>query len=205
MEMSVSNPRAHAKNPIPAPTVTVRSEFPTLSRSRQQQSLTCLVTIEVVDGQWRPDPEDIRGQPEAQPTLTPETYSPPKQPQRRPPPDIPRESPEVLQRVTNELHAKVDNWHGLDFARFGRLLLYGTVRVGKDRQSWQDLDCYLFSEMLICIKEKKISSQQPWDSPNPASTRSNKCTLKGSILIRKHLKQVETIPGKSGRIENLRK
>lgn len=117
MEMSVSSPRMNAKNPIPPPTVTVRSEFPTLSRSRQQQSLTCLITVEVCDGKWQPDPEDIRGPPTAPPSVVPESYAQPKQPQRRPPSDIPRESPEVLQRVTDELHAKVENWHGLDFAR----------------------------------------------------------------------------------------
>ena len=48
METSLSSPRGLLKSPIPAPTVTVRSEFPTLSRSRQQQSLTCLITVEVV-------------------------------------------------------------------------------------------------------------------------------------------------------------
>ena len=62
MEASLS-PRGMVKSPIPPPTVTVRSEFPTLSRSRQQQSLTCLVTVEVVEGKWRPDPEDVRGVP----------------------------------------------------------------------------------------------------------------------------------------------
>ena len=55
METSLSSPRGLLKSPIPAPTVTVRSEFPTLSRSRQQQSLTCLVTVEVVEGKWRPE------------------------------------------------------------------------------------------------------------------------------------------------------
>ncbi|GAB7348693.1 hypothetical protein MBLNU459_g7437t1 [Dothideomycetes sp. NU459] len=193
METSIAGPRNNTKNPIPAPTVTVRSEFPTLSRSRQQQSLTCLVTVEVVDGKWRPDPEDIRTPPLA---FTPRIGESPCIPQMRTPEvprqlDFPRDPPEVIERVTADLRNKVDNWHGLDFARFGKLLLHGTVRVGKDRQSWQDLDCYLFTEMLICIKEKKAPVQQQWQSTPDSPRVRTKCTLKGSILIKRHLKQVQ--------------
>ena len=65
--------------------------------------------------------------------------------------------------------------------------LYGSIKVGKDRQTWQELECYLFSEMLICVKEKKIAGQADWDD---SETRTKKCTLKGSILIKKHLKHV---------------
>lgn len=195
MEMSVNSPRPNCKNPIPPPIVTVRSEFPTLSRSRQPQSLTCLVTVEVVDGKWRPDPEDIRGPPPGPTPQLPEEMLSPKPSLRSRGIDFPRDPPEVLQRVTEELHAKVDNWHGLDFARFGKLILHGGIRVGKDRHSWQDLDCYLFTEMLICVKERKSNASPYLDS---ASQRTGKtrCTLKGSILIRKHLKQVEVSQGK---------
>ncbi|KAF4553466.1 Hypothetical protein D9617_7g031940 [Elsinoe fawcettii] len=190
MEMSVSSPRPNCKNPIPPPSVTVRSEFPTLSRSRQPQSLTCLVTVEVVDGKWRPDPEDIRGPPPGPTPQLPEEMLSPKPSLRSRGIDFPRDPPEVLARVTEDLHNKVDNWHGLDFARFGKLILHGSIRVGKDRNSWQDLDCYLFTEMLICVKERKSNASPYLDS---ASQRTGKtrCTLKGSILIRKHLKQVE--------------
>jgi len=119
MEMSVSSPRITAKNPIPPPTVTVRSEFPTINRSRAPQSITCLVTVEVVDGNWTADPEDIRGPPAAHtPILPGEDFQSPKPSLRARGIDIPRERPEVLQRVTEELHNKVDNWHGLDFSRF---------------------------------------------------------------------------------------
>ncbi|KAF1994184.1 von Willebrand and RING finger domain-containing protein [Amniculicola lignicola CBS 123094] len=191
MEASLSSPRGMLKSPIPPPTVTVRSEFPTLNRSRQQQTLTCLVTIEVVEGKWRPDPEDLRGVPPMPPmsiASATESYNRSKSPART----NGYERPEVLDEITEDLHARVDNWHGLDFSRFGKLRLHGHVRVGKDRQSWQELECYLFSEMLICVKEKKNASQQ-WDSSD-ASARKPKCTLKGSILIKKHLNQVEHSP-----------
>jgi len=80
------------------------------------------------------------------------------------------------------------------FFRFGKLRLHGHVRVGKDRQSWQELECYLFSEMLICVKEKKVPQPSQWEGADPAN-RKGKCTLKGSILIKKHLNQVEHSPG----------
>ncbi|KAK6849463.1 hypothetical protein PG995_013296 [Apiospora arundinis] len=59
METTPGSPRTMTRNPIPPPTVTVRSEFPTINKSRQQQTLTCLVTVEVPDNKWRPDPEDL--------------------------------------------------------------------------------------------------------------------------------------------------
>lgn len=195
METSLSSPRGLLKSPIPPPTVTVRSEFPTLSRSRQQQSLTCLVTVEVVDGKWRPDPEDMRGAPPPLPSIASatESFGRNKSPVRNRAFDTPYQSAEELDEVTEDLHSRVDNWHGLDFSRFGKLRLHGHVRVGKDRQSWQELECYLFSEMLICVKEKKAAQQPQWDGTESAP-RKPKCTLKGSILIKKHLNQVEHSP-----------
>ncbi|EOA83440.1 hypothetical protein ACJQWK_00438 [Exserohilum turcicum] len=193
METSLSSPRGLLKSPIPAPTVTVRSEFPTLSRSRQQQSLTCLVTVEVVEGKWRPDPDDMRSAP-ALPSVASvaeSSYGRSKSPVHNRPSDPHYEPAEGLDEITEDLHARVDNWHGLDFSRFGKLRLHAHIRVGKDRQSWQELECYLFSDMLICVKEKK-SSQHHWDGSS--APRKTKCTLKGSILIKKHLNQVDHSP-----------
>ncbi|TKA81294.1 hypothetical protein B0A55_02862 [Friedmanniomyces simplex] len=201
METSVSNPRQTARNPIPPPTVTIRSEFPTLSKSRQQQSLTCLVTVEVVDGKWQPNADDLRWPPPVPPTIPEEAYEQPKsspamrRAEQTRAAETAHENLQVLGEVKEELYKRVDNWHGLDFARFGRLLLHGTVRVGKDKQAWQELECYLFTEMLICVKEKKAmpNASQQWDGPDGAKQKA-RCTLKGSILIKKHLKQVETVP-----------
>lgn len=57
--------------------------------------------------------------------------------------------------------------------------------------SWQELECYLFAEMLICVKEKKLPPQTApqWDDGG-APRKSTRCTLKGSILIKKHLNEV---------------
>ena len=87
----------------------------------------------------------------------------------------------------------------LKTSRFGKLRLHGAVRVGKDCQSWQELECYLFSDMLICVKEKKSSqqNQNQWDgTESEVEQRRPRCTLKGSILIKKHLKQVDAATGK---------
>lgn len=73
--------------------------------------------------------------------------------------------------------------------RFGKLRLYGTIKVGKDKVSWQELECYLFAEMLICVKEKRVAVAQQWDE-NGMPRKVTRCTLKGSILIKKHLNEV---------------
>ena len=209
METTLSSPRHMARNPIPPPTVTVRSEFPTLSKSRHQQSLTCLVTVEVVDGKWQPNPDDLRSPPPVPAIIPEEVYKPPKpqpkpQSTRQPKPtrqtqravDSVHEDMQALEEVKEELYRRCENWHGLDFQRFGTLTLYGNVRVGKDKQAWQELECYLFTEMLICVKAKKISpnASQQWDGPDRVKGKP-RVTLKGSILIKKHLKQVEVEPG----------
>ena len=187
------------KNPIPPPTVTVRAEFPTLERSRVQQTLTCLVTIEVPDIGWRADPIDLHLPPAAHsnnlyqerppsPTKTLPQVAPTELPAPR---FIPYESPEVLEAMTDSLRSRVENWHGLDFSRFGKLRLYGTIRVGKDKLQWQELECYLFAEMLICVKEKKGSNYDAERAERAErGERGTRCTLKGSILIKKHLEGV---------------
>jgi hypothetical protein len=86
---------------------------------------------------------------------------------------------------------------GFDFCRFGKLRLYGTLRVGKDRESWQELECYLFGEMLICVKEKKMMNGDANQFDDHGQKRkTTRCTLKGSILIKKHLREVEPVLGK---------
>jgi hypothetical protein len=120
METDLSSTRPAAmKNPIPPPIVTVRSEFPTLTRSRQQQSLTCLVTIEIPAGKWQPDPEDMQAPPPVPPLPQEDTYSPIKSPVNASNHTraLSSEPPEALEEITEELRTRVDNWHGLEFSR----------------------------------------------------------------------------------------
>jgi hypothetical protein len=119
METNLISPRASVtRNPIPPPSVSVRSEFPTLTRSRQQQTLTCLITIEVPDNKWRPDPDDLRTTPPIPTIRTEENYARPPSPAQSAPRFYPYESPEVLEEVTETLRVRVENWHGLDFSRY---------------------------------------------------------------------------------------
>ena len=199
METNISARNSMTKNPIPAPNVTIRSEFPTLTRSRVQQTLTCLITVEVPEGKWKPDPSDIRGvapvhhrQASVPAEETQANTGASNTPQLDHEPFVPYDSPEVLEDITEDLRLRVDNWHGLDFQRFGKLRLFNTIRVGKDRQSWQELECFLFAEMLICVKEKKNAAPH-WDGSS--QRKLTRCTLKGSILIKKHLKQVTEASG----------
>lgn len=119
METNLISPRASVtRNPIPPPFVSVRSEFPTLTRSRQQQTLTCLVTIEVPDNKWRPDPDDLRTAPPVPAIKTEEVFDRAASPERNAPRFYPYEPPEVLEEITENLRLRVDNWHGLDFSRY---------------------------------------------------------------------------------------
>jgi hypothetical protein len=118
METNLVSPRPSiTRNPIPPPLVSIRSEFPTLNRSPVQQSLTCLVTIEVPDNKWRPDPDDLHTPPV--PMIRDEDrYARPPSPAKSTPPRFyPYESPEVLEEMAESLRARVENWHGLDFSR----------------------------------------------------------------------------------------
>lgn len=181
------------RSPIPPPSVTIRSEYPTLTKSRQPQSLTCMITVEIHDGKWQPNHEDLQ-------ILHPIPIESSTRDSTSIPPSSVADADEVLhtteelERVTEELYSRVDNWHGLDFSRFGKLRLYSKLQVGKDRHSWQDLECYLFEEMLICVKEKRIPDSARWDQPVRAKGR---CSLKGSIMITKHLNRVESSPEES--------
>lgn len=198
-DTSVQDPWHMAKSSIPAPTITVRSEFPTINKSRQQQSLTCLVTVEVVEPRFQPIAEELQSPLSAassarQDQSGPFTLNDSRRSDNRRLVDSVHEET-ALEEAREQLMSRVDDWHGLDVARFGKLILHGVVKVGKDRQTWQELECYLFSDMLICVKDKKVSanSSQQWqdeEGPKPKT----KYTIKGSILIRRHLREVETLP-----------
>jgi hypothetical protein len=56
------------------------------------------------------------------------------------------------------------------------------------------LECYLFTEMLICVKEKKNGTQSQFEDQR-TKRKLSRCTLKGSILIKKHLRDMESVQG----------
>ena len=104
------------RNPIPPPNVSIRGEFPSLTHSRQPQSLTCLVTVEITEGNWSPKAEDF---PSPHPVArsgsvrdNASTFSVPGSEELEV-----FESPEELRQGLADLHSRLDNWHGLDFTR----------------------------------------------------------------------------------------
>lgn len=122
------SPRNSVSNPIPPPTLTVKSEFPTLNRSKTQQSLTCLVTLEVTQNKWQNYADDVPAVPSAYDSQ----YAPPSPTGRnqfsfdRPETStrarereaqLEREEQDHLATITEELRQRVENWHGLDFNR----------------------------------------------------------------------------------------
>jgi hypothetical protein len=185
-----------AKYPIPKPNIVMRSEFPSITKSRYQQSLTCMVTVEVPESGWSILPGSNLISPSSQPPqdhLSVEPCSLPDLPETT---AVIQDSAEDLEAARDELFARVDDWHGLDPKNFGKLQLRGSsIKVGKDRKIWQELDCYLFSEMLICVKEKKANANacNVWDGLEQ-SAATTRWVLKGSILIKKHLEEVAAVP-----------
>jgi hypothetical protein len=139
METDLSSPRQSlGRNPIPPPTVTVRSEYPTLVRSKQSQTLTCLITIEVPEGKWTPTPEDIRDTPTPHASNQHHHQSQPPPPKAAPraasedrQPKLPagwvNETPAELSQVTEDLRVRVENWHGLDFSRY--FMFYSSLLI----------------------------------------------------------------------------
>jgi hypothetical protein len=116
METSLASPRGGPKSTILPPLVTVKSEFPTLTRSREQQSLTCLVTVEVNQPKWKP-PMNIDSMPPLPLGGASDYGSLKSPPAHRRTNSTQSEAPEELDRITEELRNRVDNWHGLDFQR----------------------------------------------------------------------------------------
>jgi hypothetical protein len=118
MEADLSSPRMNMpKRPIPPPIVTVRSEYPSLTRSKQSQTLTCLISIEVPEGKWSPDADDLRLAPEQSVHHQEKEVVSPRPDMSQEQRDYYTDSPEELEVITEDLRMRVENWHGLDFTR----------------------------------------------------------------------------------------
>lgn len=128
-------PRSPVSSSIPPPTLTVKSEFPTLSRSKVQQSLTCLVTLEVPEKKWLNYADRLPPMLSVPSTYDQQPPSPTARSQysferQDPNPGRPRDrdrdrereatsdrEQELLATITEDLRQRVENWHGLDFNR----------------------------------------------------------------------------------------
>jgi hypothetical protein len=88
-----------------------------------------------------------------------------------------------LDEISKQLFSRLRNWHGLVTSKFGKLIRYHRIEVSKNNKSWQELTCYLFEEMLICVKERGSEDVMP---------EKKVWVLKGSVLVRKHLQHLKT-------------
>ena len=173
MESDLSPRAPPTKNPIPAPTVSIRSEFPTLSRSRQQQSLACLITVEVPEGNWSPDAEDLRHssgnaavpQDEPMGIMRFPTVRTSRSSQFEP-------QQENLDDAAEDLRTRVDNWHGLEFHRYVIFPLYLCVMLGFLTST--DLESCVY--MATCALEKTVNRGKSWNAT---------CLLRCSSVSRK--------------------
>ena len=91
-----------------------------MTRSKQAQSLTCLVTVEVFDTKIRPHfGQQQTLQNAASTTSEPVPGSRPPTPPAK---DVEDEDKtaraQEMESVAMGLHSRVDNWHGLDFSRW---------------------------------------------------------------------------------------
>lgn len=114
------------RNPIASPVLNLRSEYPTLTRSKQPQSLTCLITVEVPDTNIRPNFSEQQTSKNAA-SAVPEPVHISRPP--TPPKDIEEDeldSSEEMDGIALDLQSRVDNWHGLDFSKYGGSLLEET-------------------------------------------------------------------------------
>uniref|UniRef100_A0A060T3K7 ARAD1A10494p n=1 Tax=Blastobotrys adeninivorans TaxID=409370 RepID=A0A060T3K7_BLAAD len=60
---------------------------------------------------------------------------------------------ERRKNVVSRLQHKVKDWQSLRPAAFGDLRLWNNFRMSRDAESWQDITCYLFEEVLVIVKE----------------------------------------------------
>ncbi|CAN6670683.1 hypothetical protein TRVA0_043S00738 [Trichomonascus vanleenenianus] len=55
--------------------------------------------------------------------------------------------------IVKKLKRSIQDWKKLDFKRFGNLRLHGTFFLSKDQASWQEVTCYMFDNIILCVKD----------------------------------------------------
>lgn len=107
--------QAPIRNPIPAPTVHIKSEYPNLVRSDEARALICLVTVEVPTGRWMPSKDELghlRRIPETRSMQSNHSDS-----NEESSDEEVDDAAQDLEREASNLKNRVDNWHGLPFTK----------------------------------------------------------------------------------------
>ncbi|KAJ1307082.1 hypothetical protein OPQ81_001201 [Rhizoctonia solani] len=166
---------------IIAPSISVRSEFPTITRTHDPtQSITCLITVEL--------PSRRGSAPVPGPVITP----PPRYGTPPPSEDAPAE----------DLQNRLVDWKGHPMDSLGPLQMFDILSVRRDSLV-REFYVYLFKEAIICVLEEKKKSlgrllqtgsgdasslASGTTSPGPFASKSV-LRLKGRIYIR-HIKRL---------------
>ncbi|KIP02991.1 hypothetical protein PHLGIDRAFT_78282 [Phlebiopsis gigantea 11061_1 CR5-6] len=195
---------------VVAPSIQVRSEFSTLTRTNEaSQPLTCIVVVELpgkrpmahVPGSVMPStsafsPRNVQSSSYA---LSP-TNSHDALISRSPPPSAPHPQDEEeyspFTAITEDLRTRIQDWKGHPLAGLGSLQMYDLLSVRRDAIV-REFFVYLFKEAIICVVEEKkrslgrLLSSDPSGSGMGSGQSGNRgvLRLKGRIYI-KHIKQV---------------
>ncbi|EGO22393.1 hypothetical protein SERLADRAFT_416874 [Serpula lacrymans var. lacrymans S7.9] len=212
-----SAPSTDQSHYIVAPSIQVRPEFSSLSRTPDvSQPLTCIVVIEL---------PARRGQSHIPGPVIPDAYSPrrdtdhllsprpedairartqyPSDPEPRAPlhseHDYSQDEDSPFNAITDDLRTRIIDWKGHALSGLGPLQMYDLLSVRRDSLV-REFFVYLFKEAIICVVEEKkrtLGRFLPSPSFNDSSTSTSASSsqsrgvlrLKGRIYVR-HIKHV---------------
>ncbi|KAK9388097.1 hypothetical protein V1515DRAFT_599624 [Lipomyces mesembrius] len=164
------------KTRIPDPKVYMTPATPAVIRSAEEQCLSCLVHVEIPKC-IAPGPSAFSAEsPKGRAVILPKSR---------------REDFTAAEHVFHYLKSrleKVEKYKSLDLSSFGKVRLWGLLCVSY-MDSWQVLDCYLFRDYLICVKEKIEDFQDTNVSPGSQPCH-DRLSIKSFVCLRKHLVSV---------------
>ncbi|KAF7308751.1 hypothetical protein MKEN_01074200 [Mycena kentingensis (nom. inval.)] len=197
---------------IVAPSIQVRPEFSSITRSNENnQPLTCIVVIELpgkritsgpvpgpVMSDIRTQPRSGRSSPRAESTRRHDLsdrrsdHSPPQYASSHGH-DPEEESP--FNGITEDLRNRIIDWKGHPMSDLGPLQMYDLLGVRRDAIV-REFYVYLFKEALICVAEERkrslgrlLSNASETQSNSTAGTPRGVLRLRGRIYVR-HIKHV---------------
>ncbi|KAK9372506.1 uncharacterized protein V1513DRAFT_452163 [Lipomyces chichibuensis] len=164
------------KTRIPDPKIYMTPATPAVIRSTEEQCLSCLVHVEIpkciAPGTSPFSVESPKGRAMMLPKSRREDFT---------------SAEDVLHYLKSRLE-KVEKYKSLDLSSFGKVRLWGLLCVSY-MDSWQVLDCYLFRDYLICVKEKIEDFPDTNVSPGSQPCR-DRLSIKSFVCLRKHLVSV---------------
>lgn len=60
---------------------------------------------------------------------------------------------DIKTRIAKRLKYKVKDWRHLEFSNFGKLRLCDKFLTSRDQESWQEMTCYLFENVVLLARE----------------------------------------------------